>query len=199
MDNPENINPTGSNMLSASKARVELDSGEISSEKLVRDCLDRIKTRDVDIEAWVYLDPELALEQAKTKDKETPKGLLHGIPIGIKDIIYTKDQLTTFGSKIYSRFKPEYDASVVSILKQVGIVIMGKTVTTEFAYMDPPPTLNPWDFQCTPGGSSSGSAVGVAAGIFPVALGTQTAGSVVRPASYNGVVGFKPTFSIIQN
>ena len=157
---------------------------------------------DHKLRVWETFDPEVAKSNAKLSEKLIGQDLdrypLLGVPIGIKDIIYTKDQLTTFGSKIYSRFKPEYDASVVSLLKQAGGVIMGKTVTTEFAYMDPPPTLNPWDFQCTPGGSSSGSAVGVASGLFPVALGTQTAGSVVRPASYNGVVGFKPTFGIIS-
>ena len=124
MDNPENINPTGSNMLSASKARVELDSGEISSEKLVRDCLDRIKTRDVDIDAWVYLDPELALEQAKTKDKETPKGLLHGIPIGIKDIYDTYDMPTGYGTEIHKNHQPDSDSNWVKTLREAGAVII---------------------------------------------------------------------------
>ena len=157
---------------------------------------------DDKLKVWETFDPQLALENSKSIDSNIAKGLdeysLLGVPVGIKDIIYTKDQLTTFGSKIYSQFIPKYDATVVRLLKQAGSVIMGKTVTTEFAYMDPPPTLNPWDSECTPGGSSSGSAVGVASGIFPIALGTQTAGSVVRPAAYNGVVGLKPTFGLIS-
>ena len=157
---------------------------------------------DPKLKVWETFDPQMALDNSKMVEKfigkDSDKYALLGIPIGIKDIIYTKDQLTTFGSKIYSKFIPKYDATVVRLLKNAGGVIMGKTVTTEFAYMDPPPTLNPWDSECTPGGSSSGSAVGVAAGIFPIALGTQTAGSVVRPASYNGVVGFKPTFGLIS-
>lgn len=157
---------------------------------------------DDKLKVWETFDPQLALENSKSIDSNMAKGFdeysLLGVPVGIKDIIYTKDQLTTFGSKIYSQFIPKYDATVVRLLKQAGSVIMGKTVTTEFAYMDPPPTLNPWDSECTPGGSSSGSAVGVASGIFPIALGTQTAGSVVRPAAYNGVVGLKPTFGLIS-
>ena len=157
---------------------------------------------DHKLRVWETFDPEIARSNSKSTSKfigeYADNYALLGVPIGIKDIIYTKDQLTTFGSKIYSGFKPKYDAAVVSLLKQAGGVIMGKTVTTEFAYMDPPPTLNPWDSECTPGGSSSGSAVGVSSGMFPIALGTQTAGSVVRPASYNGVVGFKPTFGLIS-
>ena len=157
---------------------------------------------DPKLKVWETFDPQLARDNSKMAEKfigkDSSRYTLLGIPIGIKDIIYTKDQLTTFGSKVYSQFVPKYDATVVQLLKHAGGVIMGKTVTTEFAYMDPPPTLNPWDSECTPGGSSSGSAVGVASGIFPIALGTQTAGSVVRPASYNGVVGFKPTFGLIS-
>ena len=149
---------------------------------------------DDKLRVWETFDPELAKSNSKSVEnligQNSDNYSLLGVPIGIKDIIYTKDQLTTFGSKIYSKFKPNYDATVVALLKDAGSAIMGKTVTTEFAYMDPPPTVNPWDSECTPGGSSSGSAVGVASGMFPVALGTQTAGSVVRPASYNGVVGF---------
>ena len=157
---------------------------------------------DDKLRVWETFDPELAKSNSKSVEnligQNSDNYSLLGVPIGIKDIIYTKDQLTTFGSKIYSKFKPNYDATVVALLKDAGSAIMGKTVTTEFAYMDPPPTVNPWDSECTPGGSSSGSAVGVASGMFPVALGTQTAGSVVRPASYNGVVGFKPTFGLIS-
>ena len=123
---------------------------------------------------------------------------IHGVPIGVKDIYYTAGMRTTACSPILSDFVPDYDAAPVALLKEAGAVVMGKTVTTQFACGDPPPTRNPWDAAHTPGGSSSGSAVGVAARVFPAALGSQTAGSVVRPASYNGVVGLKPTFGRIS-
>ncbi len=194
MDNPKNINPTGSNMLSASKARVQLDSGEISSEKLVQDCLDRIKTRDADIDAWVYLDPELALEQAKTKDKETPKGLLHGIPIGIKDIYDTYDMPTGYGTEIHKNHQPDSDSNWVKTLREAGAVIIGKTRTTEFANPYPTITRNPHDLERSPGVSSSGSAAAVADFMVPLATGSQTGGSVIKPAAFCGIYGYKPSF-----
>ncbi|MBM3926551.1 MAG: amidase, partial [SAR202 cluster bacterium] len=134
----------------------------------------------------------------KELDKKGPRGPLHGIPIGIKDIYYTAGMKTTACSKVYADFVPEYDATAVTRLKAAGAIVLGKTVTTEFAAGDPSPTLNPWDFAHTPGGSSSGSAVSVAARMCPAAMGSQTGGSILRPASYNGVVGLKPTFGRIS-
>ncbi|MDP6547321.1 MAG: amidase, partial [Phycisphaerae bacterium] len=125
-------------------------------------------------------------------------GLLHGVPIGLKDIYYTAGIPTTACSKVYADFVPDYDATTVALLKQAGAIMLGKTVTTEFACGDPSPTLNPWNPAHTPGGSSSGSAAAVAARMCPAALGSQTVGSVLRPASYNGVVGFKPTFGRVS-
>ena len=125
-------------------------------------------------------------------------GPLHGIPIGVKDIYYTAGIPTTACSRVYADFVPEYDAAPVALLKRAGAIMLGKTVTTEFACMDPSPAVNPWNAAHTPGGSSSGSAVAVAAGMCPAALGSQTVGSVLRPASYNGVVGFKPSYGRVS-
>ena len=125
-------------------------------------------------------------------------GPLHGVPIGVKDIYYTAGIPTTACSKVYAGFVPDFDAATVALLKDAGAIILGKTVTTEFACLDPSPTLNPWNTAHTPGGSSSGSAVAVAANLCPAALGSQTVGSVLRPASYNGVVGLKPTFGRVS-
>ena len=129
---------------------------------------------------------------------EGPRGPLHGVPVGIKDIYFTRGVLTTSGSTIYAEFVPDYDATTVALLRQAGAIIMGKTVTTEFACGDPSPTVSPWNAAHTPGGSSSGSAVGAAVGMFPAALGSQTGGSIVRPSSYNGIVGLKPTFGRVS-
>ena len=170
--------------------------------ELVDSLLSRAEAMEPSLKVWVTLDPEGALEAARRSEGELahsgPCGSLHGIPVGVKDIYYTQGVKTTACSPIYADFVPEYDATSVALLKRAGAIIMGKTVTTEFACGDPPPTRNPWDAAHTPGGSSSGSAVGTAARIFPAALGSQTAGSVLRPASYNGVVGLKPTFGRIS-
>jgi aspartyl-tRNA(Asn)/glutamyl-tRNA(Gln) amidotransferase subunit A len=154
------------------------------------------------LRVWVTLDEDAAMQSAARSDIELrnsgSRGPLHGVPVGVKDIFYTNGVRTTGGSPIFADFVPAYDATAVALLKRAGAIVMGKTVTTEFACMDPPPTRNPWNAEHTPGGSSSGSAVGVAARLFPAALGSQTAGSVLRPASYNGVVGTKPTFGRIS-
>ena len=164
--------------------------------------LSRSKSNDSDLNIWVTLDESAAIEAARHSETilntSNPVGPLHGVPIGVKDIFYTKGVRTTACSPIYDDFVPDYDATTVDLLKKSGAIIMGKTITTQFACSDPSPTLNPWNHAHTPGGSSSGSAAGVAARIFPAALGSQTAGSVLRPASYNGVVGFKPTFGRIS-
>jgi Asp-tRNA(Asn)/Glu-tRNA(Gln) amidotransferase A subunit family amidase len=165
---------------------------EPSAEERVRECLARIEAREGELRAWAYLDSDAALAQARARDAEAPRGPLHGLPVGVKDVIDTADMPTAYGSPIYEGHRPERDADCVAWLREQGAVILGKTVTTEFATYQPPVTVNPHDPERTPGGSSSGSAAAVAAGMVPVAYGTQTAGSVIRPASFCGVVGFKP-------
>jgi Asp-tRNA(Asn)/Glu-tRNA(Gln) amidotransferase A subunit family amidase len=164
-----------------------------SAEERVRACLERIEAREGELRAWAYLDAEAALAQARERDAESPRGPLHGIPVGVKDVIDTADMPTGYGSPIYAGQRPARDADCVAWLREQGAVILGKTVTTEFATYQPPVTVNPHDPERTPGGSSSGSAAAVAAGMVPLAYGTQTAGSVIRPASFCGVVGFKPS------
>ena len=169
---------------------------------LAESLLARCDALEPSLKAWVYLDREAVLSQAKLKEQEVDSGaangLLHGVPIGLKDIYYTAGIPTTACSKVYANFVPDYDATTVMLLKRAGAIVMGKTVTTEFACMDPSPAVNPWNPAHTPGGSSSGSAVAVAARMCPAALGSQTVGSVLRPASYNGLVGFKPTFGRVS-
>ena len=179
-------------MLSATDAARLIAARELSSEELVAACLARIEEREPALRAWAHLDPEAALGQARERDAEPPRGPLHGIPVGVKDIIDTADMPTTYGSPIYAGHRPARDADCVAWLREAGAVVLGKTVTTEFATYQPPPTVNPHDPARTPGGSSSGSAAAVAAGMVPLAFGTQTAGSVIRPASFCGIAGFKP-------
>ena len=149
------------------------------------------------IHAWVTINP-YALEAAAKIAEKKPKGRLHAIPIGVKDIYYTAGLRTTMGSPIYHDFTPDYDADMVKQIKKQGAIILGKTETTEFALHDPAPTRNPWNTHHTPGGSSSGSAASVAAGMCPAAFGSQTGGSVIRPASYCGVIGVKPTYDLLS-
>ena len=175
---------------------------ELSALDLARSLLDRIETLEPSLKAWVYLDRNAVLAEAEARDRElaggaTP-GPLHGIPIGVKDIYYTAGIPTTACSRVYADFVPDYDAAPVALLKRAGAIMLGKTVTTEFACMDPSPAVNPWNAAHTPGGSSSGSAVAVAVQMCPAALGSQTVGSVLRPASYNGVVGFKPSYGRVS-
>jgi Asp-tRNA(Asn)/Glu-tRNA(Gln) amidotransferase A subunit family amidase len=180
-------------MLSATDAARLLAARDLSSEELVSACLERIAAREPELHAWAHLDEEVALAQARDRDAEAPRGPLHGLPVGVKDVIDTADLPTAYGSPIYARHRPRRDADCVAWLREAGAVVLGKTVTTEFATYEPPPTVNPLDPARTPGGSSSGSAAAVAAGMVPLALGTQTAGSVIRPASFCGIAGFKPT------
>ena len=183
------------NELSFANAAASIKSGDITSERLVRDCLDRIESRDGDVQAWAFIDPELALAQARVCDAaDDPKGPLHGVPFGVKDIIATHDMPTEMGSPIYAGHRPGHDAACVALLRAAGAVILGKTVTVEFAGMAPPPTANPHNLVCTPGGSSSGSGAAVADFMVPAAFGTQTAGSIHRPAAHCGIIGYKPTF-----
>ena len=183
------------NRLSFAEAAAAIERGDITSEKLVRDCLDRIEARDGDVQAWAFIDPELAMAQARACDlAEERRGPLHGVPFGVKDIIATHDMPTEMGSPIYEGNMLGYDAACVALLRAAGAVILGKTVTVEFAGMAPPRTANPHNLDCTPGGSSSGSGAAVGDFMVPAAFGTQTAGSIHRPAAHCGVIGFKPTF-----
>jgi len=175
--------------------------GVITSVELVQACLARVREVDGQIQAWAFLDPEHALAQARAADEYRmsgqPTGALHGVPVGIKDIIDTADMPTENGSVLHAGRTPSRDASVVSLLRAAGAIVMGKTVTTEFATRTPGKTRNPHNPAHTPGGSSSGSAAAVAAGMVPLALGSQTTGSTIRPASYCGVFGFKPTHGLV--
>ena len=188
--------------LTVTEAAEEIRSGRLTPVALMESLLARAEALESQLNIWVTLDPDSALEAARESqrvlERSGPTGPMHGVPVGVKDIYYTRGVRTTACSPIYADFVPEYDATTVALLKGAGAIIMGKTVTTEFACGDPSPTRNPWNFEHTPGGSSSGSAAGVAARVFPAALGSQTGGSVLRPASYNGVVGLKPTFSRIS-
>lgn len=188
--------------LTIAQASAEIAAGRLTSQSLVEHLLRRIDRLDSRLQSWVTVDAEGALDTAQSLDRELaesgPRSPLHGIPLGMKDIYYTAGLKTTACSKILADFVPDYDAASVARLREVGAVVLGKTVTTEFASGDPPPTLNPWRPAHTPGGSSSGSAVAVAARMIPGAMGSQTGGSILRPAAYNGIVGFKPTFGRIS-
>ena len=187
--------------LSASDVARLLQEGALSAEEYVGACIARIREEEERVQAWAFFDAEHALEQACRADDRRregrPLGPLHGIPVGIKDIIDVRGMPTGDGTPLHAGRIPLEDAAVVSRLRQAGAVIMGKTVTTELATYAPGKTRNPHNLEHTPGGSSSGSAAAVAAGMVPLAIGTQTNGSVIRPASYCGVVGFKPTHGLI--
>lgn len=190
------------NALSLTAAAEQLRWGNLSAEALVNACLDRISKRDDAIHAWVRVYADDALATAQQCDKEANKALwrgpLHGLPIGIKDIFDVEQMETRAGTSAYQARTAERDAVCVERLKAAGAIILGKTETTAFAMGDPAPTRNPWHPDHTPGGSSSGSAAAVADRMCPAALGSQTVGSVIRPASYNGIVGFKPTYGCIS-
>ena len=184
------------NTLSASEAAALIRKGELSSVELVSACLDRIEEFDARTGAWAYVDPHHALDQARKADQAAATGALHGVPVGLKDIINTADMPTEYGSSLYRGHRPDHDAACVSLLRAAGAVILGKTVTTEFGFRHPGKTVNPHNPLHTPGGSSSGSAAAVADGMVPLAVGAQTAGSVIRPAAYCGVIGFKPSYGM---
>ena len=190
------------NELTAAEAARAIAEGRLTAVALAEACLDRIDALDERLRAWVYVDRETVLADAKTADAAVSAnravGPLHGVPIGVKDIYYTAGIPTRAGSEVYKDFVPDYDAASLKLLKRAGAIMLGKAVTTEFACLDPSPTFNPWNAAHTPGGSSSGSAVAVAARMCPAALGSQTVGSVLRPAAYNGVVGFKPSFGRVS-
>ena len=166
----------------------------MSFEATIRAHLARIEAREREVGAWTYVDGEAALAKARTLDASPRRGPLDGLAVGVKDIIDTADMPTEYGSPIYRGYRPQRDAACVQRLKAAGAIILGKTVTTEFAFVQPGRTRHPLDPGCTPGGSSSGSAAAVADGMVPVALATQTGGSTIRPAAFCGVVGYKPAF-----
>ena len=188
--------------LTITQAADSIRTGAVSAVELMETLLARSRALDPELRVWETLDEDAALDAARSAQSEmestSPRGPLHGVPIAVKDIFNTKGVRTASGSPIYDDFVPNFDSTAVARLKAAGAIMMGKAVTTEFASFDPSPTRNPWNARHTPGGSSSGSAAGVAACLFPAALGSQTSGSVLRPASYNGVVGVKPTFGRIS-
>ena len=186
------------NEVSATDLGHRIARGEVTVEAVVRACLERIAERDGAVQAWAFLDPDLALDQARRLDRAATRGPLHGIPIGVKDVLDTAEMPTGMGSPIYKGHRPPADASCVALVRSAGAVILGKTVTAEFAGVTPGPTVNPLDPGRTPGGSSSGSAAALADLMVPVAFGTQTGGSILRPASFCGVVGFKPSYNAIN-
>jgi len=181
------------NELSAVEAADAIRAGRLTSVALVDACLARIGEREAVVGAWQCLDAEAARDQARRCDAEAPRGPLHGVPIGVKDIIDTEALRTERGSAIYAGRRPAQDAACVTLARQAGAIVLGKTVTTELAYFQPGKTANPLRPTHSPGGSSSGSAAAVADEMVPVAFGSQTAGSINRPASYCGIVGYKPT------
>ncbi len=190
--------PGGLNLLTAAQAAARLRDGSATSERLVEDCLARIAARDSDVHAWAFVDREIALEQARARDREAPRSPFHGVPVGIKDIFDTCDMPTAYGSQIYKDHRPANDTAVVSLLRLAGAVILGKCVTTEFASPVPIGTRNPHDFSRSPGVSSSGSAAAVADFMVPLAVGSQTGGSTILPAAFCGVVGYKSSLTGID-
>lgn len=184
--------------LSAVEAARLIEDGGLSAEALAAACLDRIEVREPQIRAWAHIDRDRALSCARDLDAGGRRGALHGLPIAVKDIFDTADMPTGYGSALYDGHRPSADAAVVALAGRAGGYALGKTVTTEFAYFTAGPTRNPRDLARTPGGSSSGSAAAVAAGMAPLAFGTQTAGSVIRPAAFCGIVGYKPSFGLIN-
>lgn len=183
--------------LSALQAAAAIEAGALTAEKLTKSCLERIAERDADVRAFAALDAQLALEQARAADRGTAGGVLRGLPFAVKDVIDTAEHDTAFGSVIHAAWRPRVDAACVALTRAQGAIVAGKAVTSEFATQTPGPTRNPLALAHTPGGSSSGSAAAVADGMVPLAFGTQTTGSIVRPAAYCGVVGYKPTFGAI--
>lgn len=188
-------------MLTAYQAAAEIRRDRLTSSALVTACLKQIDLREEEVHAWAFLDPAYVMEQARAADERQQAGLplgpLHGVPVGLKDVIDTADMPTENGTPLHAGRQPAQDATLVSRLRQAGAVLMGKTVTTELATYAPGKTRNPHNPAHTPGGSSSGSAAAVAAGMIPLGVGTQTNGSTIRPAAYCGVFGYKPSFGLI--
>ena len=188
--------------LSANELAAQLREGEISSVEVCSQYIERIGKFEKDVKAWSHFNKKLLLEKAAEADEHRisgkPLGLLHGLPVAVKDIIGTLDMPTECGTTIRKKMTASQDSEVVNLLKIAGAIIMGKTETTELAYFHPGKTTNPHDYKRTPGGSSSGSAAAVAAYMAPLSIGSQTNGSTIRPASYCGVVGYKPSYGLIS-
>ncbi len=188
--------------LTVFQASQQIKETKLSPVDLAHSLLERIDVTENDLKAWVTIDREEVLTTAKQLEEEAlqgkSRGLLHGVPVGLKDIFYTAGMKTAAGSKVYADFVPDFDATSVAKIKEAGGIILGKAVTTEFATSDPSPTFNPWNPEHTPGGSSSGSSVAVAIKTVGAALGSQTGGSTCRPAAYNGIVGLKATYGRIS-
>ena len=186
------------NCMTAADAATLIAEHKLSAEELAKACLARIAAREHEVNAWACIEPDRVLAEARALDAGELRGPLHGLPVGIKDIIDTADLPTQYGSPIYAGRRPAWDAACVSAIRAAGGIVMGKTVTAELATSFPGKTTNPHNPAHTPGGSSSGSAAAVADFMVPLALGTQTGGSVIRPASFCGVVGYKPSFGMIN-
>jgi Asp-tRNA(Asn)/Glu-tRNA(Gln) amidotransferase A subunit family amidase len=186
------------NELTATEIVAATVAGSTTCEAVARACLERIAAREPQVRAWTHLDPDRVIAQARALDRAPPRGPLHGVPFGVKDIIDTCDFPTEYGSPIYRGHRPVADAACVALSRKAGGVLMGKTVTTEFANITPGPTRNPLDLSRTPGGSSSGSGAAVADFMVPLAIGTQTTGSTTRPASFCGVFGYRPTYGDLR-
>ena len=188
--------------LSTNKLVEKLKEGEISSVEVCTQYIERIGKFEKDVKAWSHFNKKLLLEKAAEADEYRksgkPLGSLHGLPVAVKDIIGTLDMPTECGTIIRKKMPSSQDSEVVNLLKIAGAIVMGKTVTTELAYFHPGKTTNPHDYKRTPGGSSSGSAAAVAAHMAPLSIGSQTNGSIIRPASYCGVVGYKPSYGLIS-
>ena len=193
----ENITTT-----SAFELVEKLKKGEISSVDVCEAYIDRIEKFEKDVKAWAFFDKKLLLDKAEEKDEYRksgkPLGPLHGLPIGIKDIIGTYDMPTECGTVFRKKMSSSQDSEIVNLLKTAGAIVMGKTVTCELAYIHPSKTTNPHDYSRTPGGSSSGSAAVIASHMAHLSIGSQTGGSIIRPASYCGVVGYKPSYGLIS-
>jgi len=190
--------PKAPNELSAIEALSRIQGGTLTSEALVASCLQRIEEREETVGAWKFLSPEQALGAARKADKGPSESPLRGLPVAVKDIFNTVDMPTAYGSPIYEGYCPSSDASCVARTRAAGGIVLGKTISTEFAFFEPGKTTNPHNPAHTPGGSSSGSAAAVADFMAPLAFGSQTVGSILRPASYCGVVGYKPSFGLID-
>ena len=182
------------NEWTATEIVAAIGAGRTTCEAVTRACLDRIAAREKDVQAWAYVNADQAIAAARAIDNSSSKGPLAGVPFGVKDIVDTEDMPTEWGTPIHKGRRPERDAACVALSRKAGGMLLGKTVTTEFANLHAGPTRNPHDLSRTPGGSSSGSAAAVADFMAPLAIGTQTTGSTIRPASFCGVIGYRPTW-----
>lgn len=195
---PSAITAKRLNELTATEVVAAVKSGKTTCEAVTRACLERINERDGEVQAWAYLDPDRAIAEARARDRASRRGPLIGVPCTMKDIIDTADMPTEYGSPIYAGHRPRADASCVALTRKAGGVVLGKATTTEFANVHPSKTRNPHDPSRTPGGSSSGSAAAVADHMAALAIGSQTTGSTVRPASFCGVFGYRPTYGDLR-